>query len=505
MFAKSKISQSMIDAVSLIISEKSEKVQQLDEAGNIKIPTPTGTKVLGGSYGNSAAAHRDQTKSSVDSLKEPTKKDIEKDSRLYVKDTGQKRNYKVHAGRFFSNMDSELPTKGKEEPRYKNEEVEAHEKKMHGESFAARLIEGLKTKQNEAAETSDVTTDTLAGRSEGGKDNDFKKFKVKLKGDGVTRPAAATPELTPARASIHAEEFELNEGDNLGDIAKKHGMEFNRTTYGAGMKHPKHGEISINRYGEWHHKGTKAQGDSTDKFSSLDKHLATLKEEVVNEMDTYPHPDSKEGKELLKAIRDPNAQIGKPQTVKKTLADTQKLLNKAFNKPVKEEVEGLDEAVSRKDFKLVADLIKTHDNADKRKELANHHASIFAQQNPRFDHAKFLKAAGVNESFEDEHGIPSSPKKNQDIADKSHLKDLGKKPSLKGDIKNFGRFLAGKKETNEAKTLSPGQDDAPFDPPYADVPKNVKDKSGAVHTPMSRAKDLARNAMNKVKKDMSVK
>ena len=36
-------------------------------------------------------------------------------------------------------------------------------------------------------------------------------------------------------------------------------------------------------------------------------------------------------------------------------------------------------------------------------------------------------------------------------------------------------------------------------------PKNVKDKSGAVHTPMSRAKDLARNAMNKVKKDMSVK
>ena len=68
MFAKSKISQSMIDAVSLIISEKSEEVQQLDEAGNIKIPTPTGTKVLGGSYGNSAAAHRDQTKSSVDSL-----------------------------------------------------------------------------------------------------------------------------------------------------------------------------------------------------------------------------------------------------------------------------------------------------------------------------------------------------------------------------------------------------------------------------------------------------
>ena len=78
------------------------------------------------------------------------------------------------------------------------------------------------------------------------------------------------------------EEVELNE-DNLDSIAKKHGMEFNRTTYGAGMKHPTKGEISINRYGEWHHTGTKAQGDSTDKFASLDKHLSTLKEEVLDE------------------------------------------------------------------------------------------------------------------------------------------------------------------------------------------------------------------------------
>ena len=74
------------------------------------------------------------------------------------------------------------------------------------------------------------------------------------------------------------------EDDNLGAIAKKHSMEFNRTTYGAGMKHPKHGEISINRYGEWNHKGTKATGDSTNKFASLDKHLSSLKEESLDEL-----------------------------------------------------------------------------------------------------------------------------------------------------------------------------------------------------------------------------
>jgi hypothetical protein len=116
----------------------------------------------------------------------------------------------------------------------------------------------------------------------------------------------------------------------------------------------------------------------------------------------------------------------------------------------KEEVEELEEASSRKDFQMVADLIKTHDDHDKRKMLAQHHAEIFHRQNPRFDRAKFMQAANVN----------------------------------------------------EAKTLSPGQDDAPFEKPYTTAPKNIKDKSGAVHTPMSRAKDLARSAMKRLKTEM---
>ena len=37
----------------------------------------------------------------------------------------------------------------------------------------------------------------------------------------------------------------------------------------------------------------------------------------------------------------------------------------------------------------------------------------------------------------------------------------------------------------------------PFDGPYKTKPKNVTDKSGAVHTPMSRAKDLAKRAARK--------
>jgi hypothetical protein len=81
--------------------------------------------------------------------------------------------------------------------------------------------------------------------------------------------------------------------------------------------------------------------------------------------------------------------------------------------------------------------------------LAAHHAEIFHRQNPRFDRAKFMKAANVNE---------------------------GKAPET---------------------------DSVPFEQPYNTTSNPVvTDKSGAKHTPMSRARDLARAAMKKVKSEM---
>ncbi len=57
----------------------------------------------------------------------------------------------------------------------------------------------------------------------------------------------------------------------------------------------------------------------------------------------------------------------------------------------------INEAASRKDFRMVANLIKNIPDEAKRKELAQHHADIFKQQNPRFSHDKFYAAAGVVE------------------------------------------------------------------------------------------------------------
>jgi hypothetical protein len=106
---------------------------------------------------------------------------------------------------------------------------------------------------------------------------------------------------------------------------------------------------------------------------------------------------------------------------------------------------------------MVADLIKTHDNHDKRKELATHHAEIFHRQNPRFDRSKFMKAANVNE---------------------------GKQP-----------------ETDNVPFVT-NADQPPFDGPYKKIDKVTTDKSGAKHTPMSRARDLAQAAMKRVKTEM---
>jgi hypothetical protein len=55
----------------------------------------------------------------------------------------------------------------------------------------------------------------------------------------------------------------------------------------------------------------------------------------------------------------------------------------------------LKEMSTRKHFQQVADLIKANPDAKKRQEFANHHATVFAAQNPRFNHELFHKAAGT--------------------------------------------------------------------------------------------------------------
>jgi len=126
---------------------------------------------------------------------------------------------------------------------------------------------------------------------------------------------------------------------------------------------------------------------------------------------------------------------------------------------------------------------------------------------PKEDHEKM--AMHIAHKFHGSGIYESTPPKNTDVADKSYLKDMGKKPTVKSDLKNFKNFLAGKKETNEGKQpetdnvpFVTNADQPPFDGPYKKIDKVTTDKSGAKHTPMSRARDLAQSAMKRVKTEM---
>jgi hypothetical protein len=75
---------------------------------------------------------------------------------------------------------------------------------------------------------------------------------------------------------------------------------------------------------------------------------------------------------------------------------------------VEEEDDGVDEVEesypTRKHFQATADLLKAIPDKEKRKELALHHAHLFSKQNPRFDHARFLRASNAHEGVDEDIG-----------------------------------------------------------------------------------------------------
>jgi hypothetical protein len=60
----------------------------------------------------------------------------------------------------------------------------------------------------------------------------------------------------------------------------------------------------------------------------------------------------------------------------------------------------------------------------------------------------------------------------------------------------------GKEPESDIVPFVTNAEQPPFDKPYKKIGVSVTDKSGAKHTPMSRAKDLARSAMKRIKTEM---
>ena len=152
----------------------------------------------------------------------------------------------------------------------------------------------------------------------------------------------------------------------------------------------------------------------------------------------------------------PNQQkldVHEPEKDKLTAKDFEMLRNK---KKVKEETEEVAEEIEQIEEK---EGYGSSDPLANRASYAKKHGTgqVYKKTYPgdkvgmTKSHAYDIKRAGPKGKLpeEVEHIEEGTPAKNTDVADKSYLKDMGKKPTVKSDLKNLGRFITGKKETKE--------------------------------------------------------
>ena len=144
--------------------------------------------------------------------------------------------------------------------------------------------------------------------------------------------------------------------------------------------------------------------------------------------------------------------------------------------------DGLEKAVDR----LTKEEIEMHEAFINGREYASH-----GLMHP--DHAKLHKTGDTRDFYASKTGDKISGKVTKNDGKDVHIKDTS------GKTHQFKVTPNLPKTTNEAVK----RDDIPFDGPYKKTSGDgsVKDKSGAVHGPMSRARDLARKAMQKKMKE----
>lgn len=154
-----------------------------------------------------------------------------------------------------------------------------------------------------------------------------------------------------------------------------------------------------------------AQEEAEDEWSARDvdvpmedaveegkmKDLSMDMDELSDEEFEKKYQTKKLDWEEVKTLRlrmDPNK---KAYTSKDMKSKERKMKDVAGDLAAEEKVY---EGPTRKDFQMVADLLRSVDDPQKKKDLANHHADMFAKQNPRFDKSRFLRAAGIEEGNE---------------------------------------------------------------------------------------------------------
>ena len=187
------------------------------------------------------------------------------------------------------------------------------------------------------------------------------------------------------------------------------------------------------KHAEIEKKQSKDGSGMTAAIDRLAKHLNKEESEQVNEMDTYPHPDSKEGKALTKAFKssakkdptDLNAP-GKSPTVKQTTSALLPMLNKSFKKAMnREEVELTEISKSEVDHHFHQWTNSEHApyNSDAGDDNKVHQSALSYLRStnvPKEKHEKLamhiaheFHGSGIDEEVEQiaEKNVPTSPEK----------------------------------------------------------------------------------------------
>jgi len=477
MFSKSKVSQSMIDAVNSVLGEKSEekiiKNVLLDEATE-KVPTPTGMKVYGSNYGNSMKARKDQTSHEIDKVKGPKDKEMKEAAKPDFLDMDKDGNKK-------ESMKKALADKAmKEELKGNQDRIDAnHNNKIDGQDF--KILRGKK-KVKEGREFTEKLLETV-------RKSDVPAYLRKAKGDtpltmadvkAPKKDSISAPEnLAKARNEEYDKNKEFEQVEHLDETPGAQAMKASgvkqspdkllaRTGMNMAHKFPRKGQTNLGNIPAMNTPGNSPETDAYAEKRRGDR-AKELKPAIKSALGTHgPKGKLPEEVELTEEQLDEmiNEVLGKDATAGDWIHDFVHSDNPKFAGKSKAE---------RKKMALGAYY-------GKQNEETNDDASVTT------DTLAGRLPGGKSNSFKS-YKIGVKPlDKEGDAATKAP--DM-KKPVVTPAMKSH----EVKEETVEEKVIA-------GTPGWEKIPKNVKDKSGAVHTPMSRAKDLARQSFKKLKNEM---
>jgi hypothetical protein len=463
MFTKNKVTKSMIDAVNQVIIEKNED-ELLNEAdAPIKQTTPTGMRVFGRSYGNSAKAKQDQTKSAVDTLKGPKDKEMKEAAKPDFLDMDKDGDKKK--------VSEELKGDQHKIDANKNNKVDAHD-------FA--ILRGKK-KVKEDMEFAKKLMEVV-------KRSDIPAYLRKARGDAP---------LTPAEVKSGPKDS-ISHKDNL---AKARNEEVEQIEE---VKEPT-GEL---KDACW--KGYTAVG-MKDKGGRKVPNCVPTKEEVEHDVEVELDEgiftdDESIAKHLVKKygknVRSHDIKLAihmHPEPHKTSLERVAGHVSKMLGgKPMAEELS--ERTMTDDEMKERERIVK-----GMKKGLAGFKARYGAD-------AKSVMYATANKQAMKE-GLEDRPPLTTDTlagrlpggkANSFKSYKVKVKPLDKEEEDSIIPELDVPEKTKAETTIKAEATIAGLSG-WKKVKKDVEDKSGAVHTPMSRARDLAQKAFKKVQDKTKVK